>query len=157
MAHSVQWASVLKHVRTTGNVSFFPIDPGIEIMSPWNFQGPPCRHEVGMKWRKEVTLGHIGLLDPTMPKLDGVCMYEIQYIPLFNLNQLEGGCLLKDSQYSTSSETQFHLLPIGSPLLNLDASRDWVPCTPQSWPLPPQQASLGSCLFSYTPSHRTGK
>ena len=95
-------------------------------MSAWNYLGLPCGQEVIKKGAESgLPRTPAGLLHPSIPNLSGLYMHVIQYISPFNLTQIEGVCLLKDSQYSTSSGTHFHLLPTGSPHVNLDASRGW--------------------------------
>lgn len=95
-------------------------------MSAWNFPGLPYGHEVNMKGRKGDTLGYqLAFCIQPYLNLEGFYMYVVQYILHFNSSQLEEVCLLKDSQYNTSSGTHFHLLPTGSPHADLDASRDW--------------------------------
>lgn len=92
-------------------------------MSNWNYPGCKARirAEKGTPFKRPV-----GLLDPIIPKfIGGLHMYVIQYI-FINISEFEGVYFFKDFQYSTSSGSHYHLLPIGSPfIIDLDASKDW--------------------------------
>lgn len=109
MIQSVQWVSVRNVLELWGlHHLFYPTGPGIESMSPWNFQRLPCGQETSMKGRKRDSLGY-QLFFRTQPHLhlDGLYKHSIYYISYFSLTQPKGVCALKDSPYSTSSVHTF--------------------------------------------------
>ena len=112
---------------SSSSICFLPIGPGVESLSSWNFPGLPHSHEASTNGQEGDMLGiqlHFRI-QTYLTRMDFTCTLSNTFPSLISL-RLRGGCLLKDSQYSsTSSGAPFHLFATGSPHTDLDASQGW--------------------------------